>query len=218
MRILFLCLACSFVFTSCAQNSNNAAVNSTQSKNDVAVGGACEGCEAVFETPVPFEYLNNTDTMPGFNEGGPKLKISGIIYQRDGKTPASNVVLYVYQTDQQGNYSTKPGAKGWGLRHGYQRGWIRTGDDGTYAFYTVVPASYPNSSNPKHIHPVIKETGKTAYWIDEFVFDDDPLLPATERKRDRPVGGSGLLKPVMKDGMLHATRNIILGMNVRQYQ
>jgi protocatechuate 3,4-dioxygenase beta subunit len=80
-----------------------------------------------------------------------------------------------------------------------------------------VPASYPNSTNPKHIHPTIKEPGRSEYWIDEFVFDDDPLLPDKERNRANPVGGNGVVKTVMKDGMLRATRNIILGLNVADY-
>ena len=79
------------------------------------------------------------------------------------------------------------------------------------------PASYPNSTNPKHIHPTIKEPGFSEYWIDEFLFDDDPLLPDSERNRAQPVGGNGVLKTIMKDGMLRATRNIILGLNVRDY-
>jgi protocatechuate 3,4-dioxygenase beta subunit len=94
---------------------------------------------------------------------------------------------------------------------------VKTDKNGFYKFYTLVPASYPNSTNPKHIHPTIKEPGFTEYWIDEFVFDDDPLLPKEERNRSHPVGGGGVIKTVMKDGMLRATRNITLGLNVRDY-
>lgn len=67
-----------------------------------AIGGPCEGCEAIYESPVPFENLNEVDTMPIFNEQGPKLAISGTVYKSDGKTPAPGVVLYVYHTDQIG--------------------------------------------------------------------------------------------------------------------
>ena len=161
--------------------------------------------------------LNSTDTLPGF-ESGPKLVVRGRIYKSDGKTPADNVVLYVYHTDQKGVYPTTGTEKGWARRHGYIRGWIRTDKSGDYTIYTTLPASYPNSSNPKHIHPTIKEPGKTAYWIDEFVFADDPLLPETEKNRSRPVGGSGLLHTTMKDGVLYAERNIILGKNVQGYK
>ncbi|MBK8495329.1 MAG: intradiol ring-cleavage dioxygenase [Chitinophagaceae bacterium] len=181
------------------------------------VGGRCEGCEAIYECPILFDKLNETDTLPGFNEPGQKIEINGTIFKPDGKTPAAGVIMYVYQTDQKGVYPKKGNEKGLDRQHGYIRGWIKTNALGQYRIYTLVPASYPNSSNPKHIHTVIKEPGKTEYWIDDFVFDDDPLLPEKERTRARPAGGSGLLKPRMKDGMLRAARNIILGLHIENY-
>jgi protocatechuate 3,4-dioxygenase, beta subunit len=213
MRLFLLLLpALTFSVVGCSQN------NTTQNqKTKIHVGGSCEGCEAVFECPVPFEQLNNVDTLPDFNESGmPKLEISGFIYHRDGKTPAADVVLYVYHTDQKGVYPTKGNEKGWAKRHGYLRGWIKTGKDGFYKFYTLLPASYPNSRAPKHIHPTIKESDKNEYWIDEYLFEGDPYLEF--EKSDRPPrGGNGIVKTEMKDGMLRATRNIILGLNVPDY-
>lgn len=200
----------------CSQSGTKRAAEKTGQK-DIKVGASCEGCEAVYESPIPFDRLPNIDTLPDFNEPGPKIEISGTIYHSDGKTPAAGVVLYVYHTDQKGNYTARENQTGWGKRHGYIRGWVKTNKLGQYKFYTLVPASYPNSSNPKHIHPIIKEPGKTEYWIDEFVFDDDPLLTQRERTRRSPVGGSGVLKTYMKDGMLRASRDIILGLNVEGY-
>ncbi len=212
---LLISVMLSICFTACSQNTQQQKDAAT--KTSQHVGGPCEGCEAIYESPVPFEQLDEIDTLPDFNDPGPKIVISGIIYQQDSKTPAADVVLYVYHTNQQGIYPTKGNEKGWAKRHGYIRGWIKTNARGEYKFYTLVPASYPNSINPKHIHPVIKEPGKNEYWIDEFVFDDDPLLPEKERTRDKPVGGQGVLKPTVKDGMLRATRNIIAGLNVEDY-
>jgi protocatechuate 3,4-dioxygenase beta subunit len=212
IMLLALCLTC---VNACSQN--NGQLQNRPGKTEIKVGGRCEGCEAIYESPIAFEKLDATVTLPDFNEPGPKIEVSGIIYKADGKTPAAGVVLYVYHTDQQGKYSSKGNEKGWAKRHGYIRGWMRTGSDGQYKFYTLVPASYPNSSNPKHIHPVIKEPGKSEYWIDEFVFDDDPLLPGKERIKPDPVGGNGVLKTVAKDGILRATRDIILGLNVEDY-
>jgi protocatechuate 3,4-dioxygenase, beta subunit len=218
LLLLSVCISCN----SSSQSNPKQAGNVKTDKKEIKVGGNCEGCEAIYESPVSFEHLNEVDTLPGFNEPGPKIEISGIIYQPDGKTPAKGVVLYIYHTDQKGIYATKgndPSGNrdGWAKRHGYIRGWMKTNEKGEYRFYTLVPASYPNSNNPKHIHPTIKEPGKSEYWIDEFVFDNDPLLPEAERTRSKPVGGSGVLKTYMKDGMLRATRNIILGLNVTDY-
>jgi protocatechuate 3,4-dioxygenase beta subunit len=213
--ILLLPVSCLLTISSCSQNA-------PQQKNkpavkDVKVGDRCEDCEAIYESSVAFEQLNETDTLADFADKGPKLLVSGVMYKKDGKTPAANVVMYFYHTDQQGIYPKKGNEKGVDKKHGYLRGWIKTDKNGSYKFYTLVPASYPNSSNPKHIHAIIKEPGMTEYWIDDFVFADDPLLPANERNRSRPVGGSGVLATTLKDGMLHAERNIILGLNVSGY-
>jgi protocatechuate 3,4-dioxygenase beta subunit len=180
------------------------------------VGGQCEGCEAIHESPVPFNKLSWTDTLPGFHEPGPKMVISGVIYQADGKTPARDVVLYIYHTDQGGNYTPRK-EKGWGQRHGYIRGWVKTNEKGQYAFCTLRPASYPNSNAPQHIHPTIKEPDLNEYWIDEFVFDDDPNLTSAERSRPEPRGGNGVVKLTLKNGVLYGERNIVLGKNVPDY-
>jgi protocatechuate 3,4-dioxygenase beta subunit len=181
------------------------------------VGGRCEGCEAIFESPVKFEKLSWIDTLPDFNEPGPKTIISGVIYQADGKTPAKDVVLYIYHTDQNGIYANKNDEKGWAGRHGYIRGWMRTNEKGQYKFYTLKPASYPNSTAIKHIHAIIKEPGKNEYWIDEFIFDDDPFLTPERRQEHQQRGGDGLIRLRNENGILIGERNIYLGKNIPDY-
>jgi protocatechuate 3,4-dioxygenase beta subunit len=203
---IFLPVAMLLSITGCAQNNSGG-----------AIGGGCEGCEAIFESPIPFDQLNWIDTLPDFKEAGPKLLITGRIFQADGKTPARNTVLYVYHTDQKGIYATKGNEKGWAKRHGYIRGWIRTNEEGRYAFYTLKPVAYPGRKDPAHIHPVIKEADKNPYWIDEYLFDDDPLLTTEKRKQQPKHGGNGILTLTMKDGMLTGTRDIILGLNIPNY-
>ncbi len=220
LYILSIVLVISFY--SCSQNNSRSQLSNKPPTNEIKVGGRCEGCEAVYESPVSFGLLNEVDTLPDFNEPGPKIEISGTIYHRDGKTPAKNVILYIYHTDQKGLYSKKGNnpslhQDGWVKQHGYIRGWMKTDASGFYKFYTLIPASYPNSNNPKHIHPTIKEPDKSEYWIDEFVFADDLLLPEEEKTRTRPVGGNGVLYTEMKNGILKAARNIVLGLNVADY-
>jgi protocatechuate 3,4-dioxygenase beta subunit len=188
-----------------------------RSATDKKVGGPCEECEAALE--FGSRQLVNVDTLPDFHEKGQKLKIFGIVYQKDGKTPAADVIVYAYHTDQTGHYSKKGGETGWGLRHGYIRGWIKTGSDGKYEFYTLRPVAYPERKAPEHIHVTIKEPGLTAYYIDEFLFDDDKLLGADARARQLRRGGDGILKLTMgTDGIVYAHHDIILGMNIPDYE
>jgi protocatechuate 3,4-dioxygenase, beta subunit len=198
------------VSQSCAQKSDSR-------KSDKAVGGGCEGCEAIYE--YGNKVLNAVDTLPDFNERGPKMEISGTIYHKDGKTPAKDVILYIYHTDQTGEYSTKGNAKGWGKRHGYIRGWIKTGADGKYKFYTLRPGAYPGRQNPEHIHPTIKEPGYKEYWIDEYLFEDDPILSQHEKNSQPGRGGKGVVT-VSKgsNGLQVVKRDIILGLNVPGYE
>lgn len=214
-KSLFLLWLTGIVIIGCSQSGPPR--QNTANELKVKVGGGCEGCEAIYECTIPFDQLNEVDTLPDFHDKGPKLELSGYVFKKDGKTPAPGIVMYIYHTDQEGIYAKKGNETGWAKRHGYIRGWIKTDNNGFYKFYTLVPASYPNSNNPKHIHPVIKEPDKNEYWIDEFVFDDDPLLPDKERNRPQPVGGNGVLKTEMKNEMLIAKRNIILGLNVKDY-
>lgn len=215
--IYFIQVILALSLSGCSQNNKSSNPTNQPSTDEIKVGGRCEGCEGIYESKVPFNQLNEVDTLPDFSEQGIKIEISGTIFLQDGKTPARDVILYVYHTDQNGLYSKKGNEEGWGKRHGYIRGWMKTDINGFYKFYTLVPASYPNSNNPKHIHPTIKEPGKTAYWIDDFVFDDDPLLSQKEKTKTNPVGGNGVLKTAMKEGMLKASRNIILGLHVNDY-
>jgi protocatechuate 3,4-dioxygenase beta subunit len=218
MKTLFIgIVAILTCLPSCSQNSSKTRVENKPDVADLKVGGTCEGCEAVFESPIAFAKLPAADTLPGFNDAGPKIEISGTMYKADGKTPAAGVVLYIYHTDQAGNYSGAASESGWGKRHGIRRGWIKTDADGQYKFYTLIPASYPNSTIVKHIHPIIKEPGKTAYWIDDFVFINDPFLTDRDKNRKNPAGGNGVLTPKEEDGILKAKRDIILGLNVQGY-
>ncbi len=197
-------------FTGCTQNSNT---KNTSKK----IGGRCEGCEVIWQSPVPFEKLGWTDTLPDYNEQGPKLVISGVVYKADGKTAAKDVIVYIYHTDQGGQYTNKYNEKGWASKHGYIKGWVKTNEKGEYKFYTLKPAPYPATNIPAHIHPVIIEPGKNEYYIDEYLFEGDPFLTASEPKRQELRGGPGIISLEKKEGILYGKRNIILGLNIPGY-
>ena len=184
--------------------------------NAKLVGGPCEGCEAIFE--YGNKSLNNVDTLPDFNMGKIKLKVMGTIYQADGSTPASGVILYVYQTDQYGIYTTKGGETGWAKRHGYIRGWIKTNEDGKYTFYTLKPGAYPGRTTPAHIHPIILAPNGQYYWLGAYHFAGDELLTEKEISPYLPRGGSSGLLELKKEGNLYVgKRDFILGKNIAGY-
>ena len=180
------------------------------------VGGPCEGCEAIFE--YGDKRLTAIDTLPDFGKNEPKIKLTGTVFEKDGKTPAENVILYIYHTDRNGVYATQGQAKGWAKRHGYIRGWIKTGPSGEYTFYTFRPAAYPGGTEPEHIHVTVKEPNKNEYYIDEVVFADDPMLSQKERSELQNRGGLGIVRPRLENGMLTVKRDIVLGLNIPGYE
>lgn len=151
--------------------------------------------------------LNNTDTIPDFDSKPDKLKISGTIYQSDGKTPASDVILYVFQPDEDGNYELKRDAQR--KRYIHHRAWIKTDADGKYTFYTFMPGKFIRSKELKQIRRMIKEPGKPEYDLDPFFFNDDPLIPdLTLACRAKAV--KSMLRLEHIDGMYIANKDIIL--------
>lgn len=203
--ILFLAFAMANV-SGCAQSDN---------KTDRVVGTRCEDCEMMFEG-MP-ENPSWQTTIAGPDESGEPMIITGVIYKKDVKTPAPGVILYVYHTDNRGLYSPAPNqtvAK----RHGHLRGWVKTDALGRYEFKTIRPASYPNSINAQHIHPIVKEPGISLYWIDEYLFEGDPLLSDQERAHQQKRGGSGIISVTKnKNGVWVGKRDIMLGMNIPNY-
>ncbi len=185
------------------------------SPNQKKVGGPCEGCEAIYE------YGNRTltplDTLPNFERSEHKLFIAGTVFQPDRQTPAEDVIIYVYHTNRNGIYETRGDEKGWARRHGYIRGWAKTGIDGKFAFYTFRPAAYPDGREPEHVHITLKEPDKNEYYIDSYFFDDDPLLTKEERGNLKNRGGSGIVRPSLKNGIMSVHRDIILGLNIPNY-
>ncbi|MDZ4713996.1 MAG: intradiol ring-cleavage dioxygenase [Cytophagales bacterium] len=177
---------------------------------------SCEDCELLMEgMPASLSW---TTSLSEKGEPGEPLVISGTIFKRDGKTPAQGVILYVYHTNTQGNYVAAKGQTN-GRRHGHLRGWVKTDERGCYTFSTIRPGSYPNRRDPQHIHPIIKEASGVYYWIDAFLFEDDPKLTEKEKTSQPNRGGSGILSLRKNDkGVWIGKRDIILGLHVPNYK
>lgn len=206
LGILLLAL---FAFSCKGQSNPNAERN---------VGGPCQDCQALLD----FKELNikpkSTDTLPGFKDNEPKVKITGTVFQKDGKTPAKNVILYIYHTDRNGIYQPSENPIGWEETHGQYRGWLKTGKNGKFTFYTYKPAPYPKTQEPEHIHIYVKEPNTIPYYIDSYFFESDTKLTAEKKQSQKNRGGSGIIKLKKKDGIWTANRNLILGLNIPNYE
>jgi len=151
--------------------------------------------------------LNNTDTIADFDSKPNKLKISGTIFLSDKITPAKDVLLYVYQPDEDGNYEMKKDDKH--KRYVNHRGWIKTDADGRYTFYTFMPGKFQRTKELKQIHRIIKEPGKPEYELNPFFFNDDPLIPELTLACRAQIVNS-MLRIEKEGDMYVATKDIVL--------
>lgn len=168
---------------------------------------ACEWCGAA-EAP---EGLSPEMTLAGPGEPGERLVLEGTVFQPDGRTPAAGVLLYAYHTNAEGVYPQRGDETGNARRHGYLRGWLRTGEDGRYRIDTIRPAAYPGRTEAQHIHMTVQPPGGEEAWIDSVHFDDDPLLTEARRQRLENRGGSGIVRLERgEDGVWRGRRDIVL--------
>lgn len=214
MKKLILCKTILYLLLiSCNEQTNHKPKN----ESNKIVGNGCDGCELMY-IGMP-KNISSIDTSSGWKEKGQKLIITGTTFQLDGKTPAPNVVIYYWQTDNNGYYSPKAEMDEKAKKHGHIRGWVKTDANGKYTIKTIRPAPYPNDILPAHIHLSIKEHDiENEYYTDEINFDDDKLLiPHLKKYRQENRGGSGITRILLKDSLQIAEHDIILGLNIPNY-
>ncbi len=180
------------------------------------VGDGCEGCEMMY-AGMPNE-ISSTHTSIGWADGIQKLKITGKVFQLDGKTPARDVVIYYWHTDDKGLYSSNEQTPAAAKRHGKLRGWVKPDEHGNYTIQTSRPKAYPNADIPEHIHLSIKEANFENEYYADLYFDDDPLYLGQKKKYGKmDRAGTELLRVVLDGKIQVAEHNIVLGLNIPNY-
>lgn len=132
-------------------------------------------------------------TIAAAAEPGDRLTVQGVVYGSDGQ-PLAGASVYVYHTDEQGLYSAGVNDS----RNPRLRGYLRTDALGRYEYTTIRPASYPNSSNPAHIHYHVNAPGH-AERIFEIVFEGDPFVSADIRARAAREDSGFSIRPLAKE-------------------
>jgi protocatechuate 3,4-dioxygenase beta subunit len=173
-------------------------------------------CDCCVFNEIDTQHLSFMGRIAPDTAKGQRIIIRGRVFLSDGKTPATQVLMYFYHTNSQGKYA-KIGTEnrtGYAWWHGYCRGWLKTNDKGEYEIRTIRPAPYPNSREPAHIHFEVKApTQKTCCNMTDFLFKGDPFLTESYEYRMETASGfiryGGIdLKP--QNGVLTGHRDIIL--------
>ncbi|MDX2283812.1 MAG: intradiol ring-cleavage dioxygenase [Bacteroidia bacterium] len=137
------------------------------------------------------DSLGPSARLADAEEPGERLVITGRLLKPDG-SPWPGVRMYVYHTDASGRYTRRGGEQGIQRWHGHLHGWLESGPDGRYEIRTIRPAPYPDADIPAHLHAAVWSSGEP-YYINDFVFEDDPLVtPAYLRSLSLP-GGEGVM-------------------------
>jgi protocatechuate 3,4-dioxygenase, beta subunit len=165
------------------------------------------GSEGMGAIDAPANVSWKTVLAKPTDEGEPMI-ISGTVFQADGKTPAPNVLIYLYHTDVYGIYG-----RGGEHKHGRFRGWLLSDEKGRYEFRSIRPASYPNSTISAHVHMTVTGKDFREDWIDSILFEGDRFITAREREQ---AGRRGGFNPIVRlekgaaDGVFRARRDIQL--------
>ena len=131
----------------------------------------------------PPQNVSFKATLTPAAEPGERLRLTGTLFDHEGKRPAANVILYAYHTDATGVYS-KPVDDS---RNPRLRGFVKTDSEGRFELDTIKPASYPGGGNPAHIHVVLTDNGREL-GHDECWFEGDRYLTNQQKQREQAAG------------------------------
>ena len=194
----------------CSQTTKK---NDNTLKSVVSVeSNAQEDCNWCGTSEAPENVTWKTVISPK-EEPGERIIISGTIYRPDGKTPAKDIIVYVYHTNIKGVYPKKGDESGNGKYHGYLRGWMKTDARGKYEFETIRPAPYQtHGGEPAHIHFNIEGPKYPEYWLTALWFQDDSRVTDEYKKSVKRSGGFSNVTTLTKDenNLSRGERNIIL--------
>lgn len=202
----------SSLFLSCNGQTNE----NVQKENNTMVGGNCDGCELMY-IGMPENILSES-VSDGWTESQQQLILTGKVYHLDGRTTASDVIIYYWHTDERGLYVSKSTTPEEAREHGYLRGWVKSDKNGNYSIKTLRPAHYPDEDMAAHIHLSIKEPGSKKEYFADLYFDDDLKYLRHKKKYGKiDRAGTELLRVLLHNGVQIAEHNIILGLNIPNY-
>jgi protocatechuate 3,4-dioxygenase, beta subunit len=157
--------------------------------------------------PNPPANLSSMAQIAADHEPGERLIVSGQTFKPDGRTPASGITVYAYNTDAEGHY---------GVNHtAYPPriyGWMKTNAFGRFELQTIRPGLYPDMRVPAHIHFSAWGNGYPLQWFDDLRFTGDPYLTSQMTAEDAGRDDFRTIQPLLRgaDGVLRCAFRIRL--------
>jgi protocatechuate 3,4-dioxygenase beta subunit len=128
----------------------------------------CDGVRPLQAEPV---------TLAPAAEPGERLAAAGRVLDYDGR-PLARAAVVAYQADESGLYNPPTSQ----TRTPRLRAVAVTAEDGSFAFTTIRPGSYPSRTEPAHIHLVVAAPAHRVKYVDIW-FRGDPLITKAQLTR-----------------------------------
>lgn len=111
----------------------------------------------------------STITLAALDEPGKRLVLHGRVVNQETRDPVSNVLIYLYHADANGEYQPTDSAEESTAR---LSGELATDANGRFSVYTIVPREYDHPGNKHiHLHSVSANCYKPTGGVILFEFD-----------------------------------------------
>ena len=104
------------------------------------------------------------------HEPGTQLIICGTLVKKENGKPIPNQSIYLYQTDNTGEYNRQTEEDATSAR---LNGTVMTNKQGRFMVKTILPGDYVTHPDTRHIHSIIEGTksGGHDFYFEQFVQD-----------------------------------------------
>jgi protocatechuate 3,4-dioxygenase beta subunit len=143
-----------------------------------AASGAV-GCPATANNPEGPFYIPGApfrSQLAPAEQPGERLRIAGRVLAASGCEPLAGAVVDVWHASAAGYYYGLEASRPLRPEEFLLRGRLRTGEDGRYAFDTVLPGNYKVNETwvrPRHIHFIVSHAAHRSL-ITQLYFEGDP--------------------------------------------
>ena len=135
------------------------------------------------------------------DEPGTALTMSGTVADAATCKPLSGAILDIWQVDAKGDYD-------WNTDAFHMRGKFKAGDDGHYAFDTILPVPY--GRRPKHIHYLVTREGYEPHITQCYFNGDERNATDPYVKKELIIAPSARADAASRPGAVAGTFHIAL--------